>query len=102
MFDEEENNTDFSAENFLGAILRKQREMPWIFGNKRAKEDTTENGSSTSTKDKKALKDDIKKQEKIFEDEEFKKDTSKNGSSISTKDKKSLKNNIEEKEKNPT
>ena len=47
MFDEEENNTDFSAENFLGAILRKQREMPWIFGNKRAKEDTTENVSST-------------------------------------------------------
>ena len=54
MFDEEENNTDFSAENFLGAILRKEREMSRIFGNRRAKEDITKNGSSTSTKDKEA------------------------------------------------
>ena len=43
MFDEEENNTDFSAENFLGAILRKEREMSRIFGNRRAKEDITKN-----------------------------------------------------------
>ena len=123
MFDEEENNTDFAAENFLGAILRKEREMSRIFGNRRAKEDTTKNASSTSTKDfgnrrakegttkngsststkaKKALKDDIEKQEKTFVNEEFKKNTTKNGSSISTKGKLSLKDDIEEKEKNTT
>ena len=102
MFDDEENNTDFSAEVFLGAILRKEREMSRIFGNRRAKEDTTKNGSSTSTKDKTALKDDVKKQEKIFVNEEYKKITTKNGSSISTKDKTALKDNIEEKEKNTT
>ena len=102
MFDEEENNTDFSAENFLGAILRKEREMSRIFGNRRAKEDTTKNGPSTSTKDEEVLKDDLKNQEKIFEYEELKKDTTKNGASISTKDKKLLKNDIEEQEKNTT
>ena len=78
MFDEEENNSDFSAERFMGAILRKQREMPWIFGNVRAKEDTTDDGSSTST-----LKDIIENQEKISRSEELKKDTTKNGSSSS-------------------
>ena len=102
MFDEEENNTDFSAENFLGAILRKEREMSRIFGNRRAKEDITKNESSTSTKDKEVLKDDLKRQERTFEYEETMKDTTKNGASISTKDKKPLKNDIEEQEKNTT
>ena len=60
MFDEEENNTDFSAENFLGAILRKEREMSRIFGNRRAKEDITKNESSTSTKIKKLLRTTLK------------------------------------------
>ena len=50
MFAEAGNDSDFSAEKFMGAILRKQREMPWIFGNVRAKEDTADDGSSTSTK----------------------------------------------------
>ena len=102
MFDEEENNTDFSAENFLGAILRKEREMSRIFGNRRAKEDITKNESSTSTKDKEALKDDLKSQERTFEYEETMKYTTKNGASISTKDKKPLKNDVEEQEKKTT
>ena len=47
MFDEEENN-DFSAETIMGAILRKQRELPWIFGKKRAKEGTADDGTKES------------------------------------------------------
>ena len=91
MFDDEENNTDFSAEVFLGAILRKEREMSLIFGNKESKKDTTLYGSSTSTEDNKTLKDN----KKIFE-KEAKGDT-KYGSSISTKGKVALKNNFENK-----
>ena len=75
MFAEEGNDSDFSTETFMGAILRKQREMPWIFGNVRAKEDTADDGSSTSTKKAKedttddgsstsTLKDVIENQEK--------------------------------------
>ena len=81
MFDDEENNTDFSAEVFLGAILRKEREMSLIFGNKESKKDTTLNGPSTSTEDNKALKDN----NEIFGNKESKKDTTTYGSSISTK-----------------
>ena len=94
MFAEEGNDSDFSTETFMGAILRKQREMPWIFGNVRAKEDTADDGSSTSTKKAKedttddgsstsTLKDVIENQEKNSGSEESKKDTTKNGSSFS-------------------
>ena len=81
MFDEEENN-DFSAETVMGAILRKQRELPWIFGNRMEKEGITEDEPSTTTED------DIKKEifKKIFGKEEFEEDTTEDGSSISTKD----------------
>ena len=48
MFDEEENN-DFSAETIMGAILRKQRELPWIFGKRMEKEGITEDEPSTTT-----------------------------------------------------
>ena len=92
MFDDEENNTDFSAEVFLSAILRKEREMSLIFGNKESKKDTTLYGSSTSTEDNKTLKDN----KKIFE-KEAKGDTTTYGSSISTKAKVALKNNFENK-----
>ena len=54
MIDEEEHNTDFSAENFLGAILRKEREVSRILGARRAKEDITKNESSTSSNGKKS------------------------------------------------
>ena len=85
MFAEEGNDSDFSAEKFMGAILRKQREMPWIFGNVRAKEDTADDGSSTSTKKAKedttddgssnsTLKDVIENQEKTSGSEESKED----------------------------
>ena len=94
MFAEEGNDSDFSAEIFMGAILRTQREMPWIFGNVRAKEDTTDDGPSTSTKKAKedtyvygsstsALKDVTENQEKPSGNEETKEDINKNESSFS-------------------
>ena len=102
MIDEEEHNTDFSAENFLGAILRKEREVSRILGARRAKEDITKNESSTSSNGKKVLTEDLNCHEKTLEDEETMKYATKTGASISTKDKKPLKNDIEEQEKNST
>ena len=64
MFEEEENNTDFAAETILGAILKKERKMFQIFGIKEPKKSTTNDGSSVSTKEKNAFKDNIEEQEK--------------------------------------
>ena len=102
MIDEEEHNTDFSAENFLGAILRKEREVSRILGARRAKEDITKNESSTSSNGKKVLTEDLNCHEKTLEDEETMKYATKTGASISLKDTKPLKNDIEEQEKNST
>ena len=64
MFEEEENNTDFTAGTILGAILRKERKMFQIFGQKESKKSSTKNGSSFSAKDKTDFKENIEEQKK--------------------------------------
>ena len=92
MFDEEENNDFPSAGTIMGAILRKQRELPWIFGNIMEREGITEDEPSATAGD------DIKREifKKMFGKEEFEEDITDDESSTSTKDDEALEINVEQ------
>ena len=51
---EEEHNTDFAAERFLGAIINKERKMFHIFGVKEQEKRTTD-WASVSTRGKRTF-----------------------------------------------
>ena len=82
MFDDEGNNDFPSTGTIMNAILRKQRELPWIFGNVMEKEGITDDEPSATAED------DIKKEifRKMFGKEEFEEDITDDESSTSTKD----------------
>ena len=82
MFDDEGSNNFPSTGMIMNAILKKQRELPWIFGKRMGKEGTADDGPSTTTEDK-TLKDDTKKEifKKIFGKEGTEEDTADDGSS---------------------
>ena len=56
---EEEHNTDFAAETFLGAIINKERKMFSIFGVKEQEKRTTDCVSTkpVSTKGRRTFRD---------------------------------------------
>ena len=131
MFDAEGINEFPSTGMIMDAILRKQRELPWIFGNVMKKEGITDDEPSTTAGDdikreifrkmfgKEEFEEDITddesststkneeahetvdEQEVVFEEEETKKITTDDGSSVLT-NKRTLKSNIEDQEKNTT
>ena len=92
MFDAEGTNEFPSTGMIMNAILRKQRELPWIFGNVMKKEGTTDDEPSTTAGD------DIKREifRKMFGKEEFEEDITDDESSTSTKDEEALKTNDEQ------
>ena len=60
----EENNSDFTAETILGALLRTERARSQLFGNREQKKNTTLNGSSVPTKRYNSFRDNIEEQER--------------------------------------
>ena len=129
MFDDEGSNDFPSTGMIMNAILRKQKELPWIFGKVMEKEGITDDEPPTIAGDdikkeifrkmfgKEEFDEDITddesstsanneetleindEQEVVFEEEEAKKSTTNDGSSALT-NKRIL--NIEEQEKNTT
>ena len=86
MFDNEGEEFP-STGKIRSAILRKQRELPWIFGNVMNKEGTTNDEPSTTAGD------DIKREifRKMFGKEEFEEDITDDESTTSAKDDEALK-----------
>ena len=131
MSNDEGSNEFPSTGMIMNAILSKQRELPWIFGNMMEKEDINDDEPSTTPEDnikreifrkmfgKEEFEEDITddesstsanneealdindKQEVVFEEEETKKITTDDGSSVLT-NKRTHKSNIEEQEKHTT
>merc|ERR1712173_577951 len=92
MFDDEGSNEFPSTGMIMNAILSKQRELPWIFGNIMEKEDITDDEPSTTAEDN------IKKEifRKMFGKEEFEEDITDDEFSTSANNEETLEINDEQ------